>query len=137
MFQTCLNLLSAMLKDNIEIGEHISLHFNSLHWLPIDTHIKYKLACICYNCMSTIRIHHPTSLTFLPFTPLPVSFAHFLTTLSSVVHLSVQYPVVKGLSHTPPLSICNSLLQQVHSSDSVPTFRSQTKTQYMSIFLLW
>ena len=42
-------------------------------------------------------------LTFLPFTPLPVSFAQVLTTLSSVVHLSVQYPIVKGLSHTPPL----------------------------------
>ena len=51
-------------------------------------------------CLLTLR---PTSLTFLPFTPLPVSFAHLLTTLSSVVHLSVQYPMVKGLSHTPPL----------------------------------
>ena len=51
-------------------------------------------------CQLTLR---PTSLTFLPFTPLPVSFAHLLTTLSSVVHLSVQYPMVKGLSHTPPL----------------------------------
>ena len=51
-------------------------------------------------CLLTLR---PTYLTFLPFTPLPVSFAHVLTTLSSVVHLSVQYPMVKGLSHTPPL----------------------------------
>ena len=25
----------------------------ALHWLPIDSRIKYKLACICYNCMST------------------------------------------------------------------------------------
>ena len=51
-------------------------------------------------CLLTLR---PTSLTFLPFTPLPVSFAQVLTTLSSVVHLSVQYPMVKGLSHIPPL----------------------------------
>ena len=51
-------------------------------------------------CLLTLR---PTSLTFLPFTPLPVSFAQVLTTLSSVVHLFVQYPMVKGLSHTPPL----------------------------------
>ena len=51
-------------------------------------------------CLLTLR---PTSLTFLPFTPLPVSFAHRLTTLSSVIHLSVQYPMVKGLSLTPPL----------------------------------
>ena len=51
-------------------------------------------------CQLTLR---PTSLTFLLFTPLPVSFAHVLTTLSSVVHLSVPYPMVKDLSHTPPL----------------------------------
>ena len=51
-------------------------------------------------CLLTLR---PTSLTFLSFTPLPVSFAQVLTTLSSVVHLSVQYPMVKGLSYTPPL----------------------------------
>ena len=51
-------------------------------------------------CLLTIR---PTSLTFLTFTPLPVSFAQVLTTLSFVVHLSVQYPIVKGLSHIPPL----------------------------------
>ena len=53
-------------------------------------------------CLLTLR---PTSLTFLPLTPLPVSFAHLLTTLSlsSVVHLSVLWPMVKCLSHTPPL----------------------------------
>ena len=51
-------------------------------------------------CLLTLR---PTSLTFLPFTPLPVSFAQVLATLSSVIHLSVQYPMVKGLSHIPPL----------------------------------
>ena len=51
-------------------------------------------------CLLTLR---PTSLTFLPFIPLPVSFAQVLTTLSSVVHLPVQYAMVKCLSHTPPL----------------------------------
>ena len=42
--------------------EHISLHLASLHWLPIDYRIKYKLACICYNCMST---HSPPYLSDL------------------------------------------------------------------------
>ena len=50
-------------------------------------------------CLLTLR---PTYLTFLPFTPLPVSFAHVLTTLSSVVHLSVQYPMIKCISQTLP-----------------------------------
>ena len=46
----------------------------------------------------------PTFLTFVLFTPLPVSFAHILTTMSSVIHLSIQYPMGKGLSpHNSPL----------------------------------
>ena len=51
-------------------------------------------------CQLTLR---PTYLTFLPFKPLPVRLAHVLATMSSVVHLSVPYPMVKDLSHTPPL----------------------------------
>ena len=32
----------------------ISPNLASIHWLPIDAPIKYKLACICYNSMSTV-----------------------------------------------------------------------------------
>ena len=60
-------------------------------------------------CLLTLR---PTYLTFLPFTPLPVSFAQVLTTLSFVVHLPVQYPMVKGISHTPPLLLGTPFLSR-------------------------
>ena len=92
---------AARLILGISKREHISPHLASLHWLPIDSRIKYKLACICYNCMSTNSPPYLSDL--LTVYPVPVSFAQVLTTLSSVVHLSVQYPMVKGLSHTPPL----------------------------------
>ena len=82
---------AARLILGISKREHISPHLASLHWLPIDSRIKYKLAFICYNCMST---NSPPYLSDL---------AQVLTTLSSVVHLSVQYPMVKGISHTPTL----------------------------------
>ena len=44
---------AARLILRISKREHISTHLASLHWLPIDSRIKYKLACICYNSMST------------------------------------------------------------------------------------
>ena len=44
---------AARLILGISKREHISPHLASLHWLPIDSRIKYKLACICYNYMST------------------------------------------------------------------------------------
>ena len=67
--------------------------------LASSTNLHVFATTLC-QLTETLR---PTSLTFLPFTPLPASFAHVLTTLSSVVHLSVPYPMVKDLSHTPPL----------------------------------
>ena len=115
---------AARLILGISKREHISPRLASLDWLPIDYRIKYKLACICYNCMSTNS--PPTSLTFLP---LLVSFAQVLTTLSTVVHLSVRYPMVKerSFAYSAP-SAWNSLPQQVRSSDNVSTFRSRIKT---------
>ena len=44
---------AARLILGISKREHISPHIASLHWLPNDSRIKYKLACICYNCIST------------------------------------------------------------------------------------
>ena len=81
----------------------------SIFPLTLPLFIGYQLILVSSTNLhvfaTTVRLLtlRPTSLTFLPFTPLPVSFAQVLTTLSSVVHLSVQYPMVKGLSHTPPL----------------------------------
>ena len=32
---------------------HISFHLASLHWLPIDSPIQYKLHSLCYNYLSS------------------------------------------------------------------------------------
>ena len=47
---------------------------------------------ISYNVCPLIL--HPTSPTFLPFKPLPVSFAHLLTALSSVCLYSILWSKV-------------------------------------------
>ena len=66
-------------------------------------------------CQLTLR---PTSLTFLLFTPLPVSFAHVLTTLSSVRTVSYGQ---RSFAYSAPSA-------WKRSSDSVSTFGSRTKT---------
>ena len=49
--------------------DHISPHLASLHWLPIDSRIQYKLPSLCYNCLNStapdylnelLRIYKPT-----------------------------------------------------------------------------
>ena len=65
----------------------------------ILTRIKYKLAYISYSCLST---------NCPPY--LADSLQLHSSTDSSVVHLSVQYHMVKGLSHTPPLLLSTLFL---------------------------
>ena len=92
---------AARLILRISKREHISPHLAPFIGYPLILASSTNLHVFATTlCQLTLR---PTSLTFLLFTPLPVSFAHVLTTLSSVVHLSVPYPMVKDLSHTPPL----------------------------------
>ena len=60
---------AARLVLRISKTDHISPHLASLHWLPIDSWIQYKLSSLCYNCLSStasdyltelLRIYKPT-----------------------------------------------------------------------------
>ena len=117
---------AARLILGISKREHISPHLASLHWLPIDSRIKYKLACICYNCMST---NSPPYLSDL-LTVYTAARQLRSSTDNSVLRRPSVRTVSYGqraFSYSAP-SAWNSLPQQVRSSDKVSTFRSRTKT---------
>ena len=42
--------------------DHISPHLASLHWLPIDSRIQYKLSSLCYNCLNSTAPDYLTEL---------------------------------------------------------------------------
>ena len=99
---------------------------NSLHWLPIDSCIKYKLACICYNCIST---NPPPYLS-----DLLTGYTAARQLRSSSDNSVLRHPSVRTVSYgqrsfaySAP-SAWNSLPQQVRSADNVSTFRSRTET---------
>ena len=92
---------AARLILRISKREHISPHLASLHWLPIDYRIKYKLACICYNSLSTNSPPYLSDLLTVYTASRQLRSCSDNSVL--VVHLSVPYPMVKDLSHTPPL----------------------------------
>ena len=116
-------------RTMISKHEHISLHLASLHWLPVDSCIKYTLACICYTCTST---NSPPYLSDL-LTVYPA--ARHLR--SSSDNSGLRRPSVRTVSYGQRYSApstWNSLPQQVRSSDNVSTFRSQTKTHLFRLF---
>ena len=44
---------AACLVLRIPKTDHISPHLASLHWLPNDSRIQYKLASLCCNCLNS------------------------------------------------------------------------------------
>ena len=42
---------AARLVLKVSITDRNSPHRASLHWLPIDSRIQYKLSSLCYNCL--------------------------------------------------------------------------------------
>ena len=91
---------AARLILRIAKREHISPHLASLHWLPIDSRIKYKLACICYNSMST---NSPPYLSDL-LTVYTASRQLLSCSDNSVLRRPSVRTVSYGqdISHTPP-----------------------------------
>ena len=117
---------AARLILGISKREHISPHLASLHWLPIDCRIKYKLACICYNCMSTNSPPYLYDLLTVYTAARQLRSSSDNSVLRHPSVRTVSYGQM-SFSYSAP-SAWNSLPQQIRSSDNVSTFRSRTKT---------
>ena len=53
---------AARLVLRVSKTDHITPHLVSLHWLPVDSRIQYKLASLCYNCLSLATPVYSTEL---------------------------------------------------------------------------
>ena len=117
---------AARLILRISKREHISPHLASLHWLPIDSRIKYKLACICYNSLSTNSPPYLSDLLTVYTASRQLRSCSDNSVLRRPSVRTVSYGQ-RSFAYSAP-SAWNALPQQVRSSDSVSTFRSRTKT---------
>ena len=110
---------AARLILRISKREHISPHLASLHWLPIDSRIKYKLACICYNAMSTNSPPYLSDLLTVYTASRQLRSCSDNSVLRRPSALTVSYGQ-RSFAYSAP-SAWNALPQQVRSSDSVST----------------
>ena len=107
-------------------SEHVTPLLRSLHWLPIDKRITYKLAHQCYNCLNNSAPEYLRSLLELYTKPRPLRSAFDV--------LALQIPRVKLLSagqrafsYAGP-SAWNPLPFWLRKSPNLDTFRSRLKT---------
>ena len=108
---------AARLILRISKREHISPHIASLHWLPIDSRIKYKLACICYNSMSTNSPPYLSDLLTVYTASRQLRSCSDNSVLRRPSVRTVSYGQRSFAYYAP--SAWNALPQQVRSSDSV------------------
>ena len=107
--------------------DHFSPHLASLHWLPIDSRIQYKLSALCYNYLSStapdyltelLRIYKPTRQLRLssdtPFSVFP-KYAH--TRLVKAHSFSYDAPAV-----------WYALPYEIRSANTFLSFQSSLKT---------
>ena len=94
---------------------HVTPMLHSLHWLPIEQRIKYKLSLLCFNCSRSFLLRLPSTFqNFFTFTLPPGSSTLLQTLECSEYHPSAQSPVVSALFLTRlHLSGTNSLFLSV------------------------
>ena len=98
--------------------------FQSLHWLPVTHHIRYKISTICFSSLSG------KSPQYLSDTVQPYTLTRKLHSASDthtfVIPCVNQNYLAKDHSLNP--SVWNKLPQSVRHSDSSSSFKTALKT---------
>lgn len=115
---------AARLTLRVPKSAHITPHLKSLHWLPIEQRIQYKIACLCFNAVTSSGPSYLSSLVRLyePSRTLRSSSARNL----SIPRVNKSFGT-KAFSFSAP-TLWNSLPPSLRSSSSSEAFRSGMKT---------
>ena len=106
----------------------ITIHLKSLHWLPVKVRSTYKIACLCYHCLSSTAPSYVTDM--LHRKPL-----HTRNTRSS----SYTMPLLNRPAHSKARlghrsfsfassSVWNSIPSNVRCAPSLSSSKSLLKT---------
>jgi len=97
---------------------------NSLHWLPIQQRINFKLATLVHR-----SLHNAVIFIIHPYTP-----SHQLRSASLNLLAQSRINITlasRGFRHADP-SLWNSLPRHLKSTDSYTVFKSNLKTHFFS-----
>ena len=117
---------AARLVLRVPRSDHISPHLRSLHWLPIEARITYKIALTTYRAINLSGPPYLSELISI-YTP-----ARSLRSSSDTLKLNPPPTHTRtfgerSFSFAAP-SIWNSLPLSIRSSDTESSFRSSLKT---------
>ena len=120
----------------LPMSSSITIHLQSLHWLPVKVRSTYKIACLCYHCHSSTTPSYVTDM--LHKKPL-----HTRNTRSS----SYTMPLLNRPAHSKATlgdrsfsfassSVWNSIPNDVRCAPSISSFKSRLKTYlFRSVYI--
>ncbi|KAJ8390578.1 hypothetical protein AAFF_G00101840, partial [Aldrovandia affinis] len=110
--------------------EHISPVLASLHWLPINYRVDYKVLLLTYKVLHGLAPSYLTDLLH-PYNP-PCSLRSQDAGNLVVPRISKNTAGGRAFSYRAPL-LWNSLPISVKESDTVSIFKSRLKTHLFSL----
>ena len=124
---------AARLVTNTRKYAHITPVLKSLHWLPVEQRLMYKILLITFRALKFSSPQYINSLIEI--------YKPSRSGLRSSAEFSLAIPKSKrtwGIEHLHQqlLTLWNSLPKSIHLSESVDIFKSKLKTHLMEgIFL--
>ena len=112
----------------LPMSSSITIHINSLHWLPVKVRSTYKIACLCYHCHSSTA---PSYVTDMPHRkPLHTRNTHSSSYTMPLLNRPAHSKATLGdrsFSFTSS-SVWNSIPNDVRCAPSLSSFKSPLKT---------
>ncbi|KAK7111255.1 hypothetical protein V1264_010921 [Littorina saxatilis] len=122
---------AARLVLRVRKSEHISPHLQALHWLPIESRIKYKIACLSYGALTQTGPAYLTDMT-QTYTPGRTLRSSADTSILSTPRVNTKSFGERSFSVSAPL-VWNSLPVTLRHSASSGSFRTGLKTHLFSL----
>ena len=117
---------AARLVLRVPKSDHITPHLRSLHWLPIEARIKYKVACLCFNAVNSSGPVYLSDLVTL-YTPVRTLRSSSDSLTLCIPRTSTKTFGERSFLYAAP-EIWNALPLKVRSSKSISSFRTALKT---------
>ena len=120
---SCIDLPTVLRKPR-----HVSATslLRTLHWLPVKSRIQYKIACLCFQCLSHNTMPPYLSDLLHPYQP-PRTLRSLDTSLLSVSRFCLETFGQRSFSLFGP-AVWNSLPLSLRKTQCFSTFKKKLKT---------
>ena len=124
---------AARLVRRVSKTDRISPQLASLHWLPIDSRIQYKLSSLCYNYLNSTAPDYLTELLRI-YKPTRQLRSSSDTSILCIPTVRTQSLGQRSFSYAAP-AVWNTLPYKIRSSNTISSFKSSLKTDHFSAVL--